>query len=303
MLTSAVEVLWTARYDYQPDCQLLKHEHDHFQMICFLGGSGQFSLGLAEYPITAGSLFLIKPGCMHGLVPVSLVKTLDIKFRVTRLPLRKLLLRAPDHIEENDLGAAATFEHIRREGESAGFLYRDMCNAYLMQILIYFLRAGRKARSEADTEPDCEPVADPVTEKALRFVREHYAEDLDLQAIARAAGKSDRYVRLRFEEFVGTSPMRYLLHYRIQKSKEIIRRSDYALKQVAELVGFKTVYHFARAFHEVCGEAPGAWRRRYQAGICKDICIHPQYSNKIWTVRRAGEDTAAETLCSPVPYS
>jgi AraC-like DNA-binding protein len=54
------------------------------------------------------------------------------------------------------------------------------------------------------------------------------------------------------------------------------------------MVGFKTVHHFARAFHEFCGEAPGAWRRKYQACICKDVCIHPQFSNKIWTVRRAG---------------
>lgn len=288
MPASAVEVLWTARYDYEPDCQLLKHEHDHFQLICFLSGSGQFFLGAAEYPITAGSLFLIKPRRMHGLAPASVIKTLDIKFRVTDQALRQLLLEGAERIEEKDLSVAALLEHIRREGENADFLYREMCAAYLTQILIHFLRLGRRAASQPSAELYSEAAADPVTERALQFVRDHYAEDLDLQAIAQAAGKSERYVRLRFEEFVGTSPMRYLMHFRIQKAKELIRHSDYALKEVAERVGFKTVHHFTRAFHEFCGEAPGAWRRKYQAGICKDVCIHPQYSNKIWTVRRAG---------------
>jgi AraC-like DNA-binding protein len=285
---SAVEVLWTARYDYQPDSQLLKHEHDHFQMICFLSGSGQFTLGQIEYSISPGSLFLIKPHCPHELIPKSLVKTLDVKFLVPGHNLRQLLLQSGDCVDEKDSGVAGLFEHIRREGESAGYLYREMCDVFLTQILIHFLRLSKQAASQARAELECEPVPDPVTERALAFIRTHYPEDLDLQSIAQAAGKSDRYVRLRFEEFVGSSPMRYLLQYRIQKSKEIIRHSDYALKQVAEMVGFKTVHHFARAFHEFCGEAPGAWRRKYQAGICKDVCIHPRFSNKIWTVRRAG---------------
>ncbi|MGH9583809.1 MAG: helix-turn-helix domain-containing protein, partial [Bryobacteraceae bacterium] len=262
--------------------------HDHFQMICFLSGTGQFTLGGTEYSIGPGSLFLIKPHCPHELIPTSLVKTLDVKFLVTGPNLRRLLLETGDRIDERDLGVAGLFEHIRREGEHSGYLYREMCDVFLTQILIHFLRIGSQAVSEPDAELEREPVADPVSERAVEFIRAHYAEDLDLQCIAQAAGKSDRYLRLRFEEFVGTSPMRYLLHYRIQKSKELIRHSDYALKEVAERVGFKTVHHFARAFHEFCGEAPGAWRRKYQAGISKDICIRPQFSNQIWTVRRAG---------------
>lgn len=288
MFTSAVQVLWIARYDYQPDWQLLKHEHEYFQMICFLSGSGQFTLGKADYSVTPGSLFLIKPRYLHGLVPMSLIKTLDVKFLVTDRSLHQLLLASGDRVQDKDLAAAGLFEHIRREGEEAGPLHRELCDAYLIQILIHFLRLDKQASGESSPDVEQEPVPDPVTQRAIEFISAHYGEDLDLRHIARAVQKSDRYLRLRFEEFVGMSPMRYLLHYRIQKSKELIRRSDYALKQVSQMVGFKSVHHFARAFHEVCGEAPGAWRRKYQAGICKDICLHPQFSNKIWTVRRAG---------------
>lgn len=288
MFTSAVQVLWIARYDYQPDWQLLKHEHEYFQMICFLSGSGQFTLGKTDYSVAPGSLFLIKPRCLHGLLPRSLIKTLDVKFLVTDRNLQQLLAAARDRVEDRDLFSAGLFEHIRRAGEDAGPLHRELCDAYLMQILIHFLRLDNQAAGEAALRSEQEPVADPVTQRALDFISAHYGEELDLRHIARAVQKSDRYLRLRFEEFVGMSPMRYLQHYRIRKSKELIRSSDYPLKQVSQLVGFKSVHHFARAFHELSGETPGAWRRKYRAGICKDICVHPQFSNKIWTVRRAG---------------
>src|ERR1700761_2530901 len=102
MFSSAVEVLWTARYDYEPDWKLLPHQHDHFQMICFLSGSGVFSLGERQHSITDGTLFLIKPDCPHGLSPSSVVKTLDIKFLVKDRDLFAALMAAGDCADEAD---------------------------------------------------------------------------------------------------------------------------------------------------------------------------------------------------------
>src|SRR5207253_5147016 len=82
MPLSIAEVLWTARYDYQPDWKLAHHSHEHFQMIYCLSGSGRFFLEDREYSLDLESLFLIKPRRTHGLIPSSLVKTLDLKFLV-----------------------------------------------------------------------------------------------------------------------------------------------------------------------------------------------------------------------------
>ena len=49
--------------------RLARHRHAHFQMIYCLGGSGRFLLEDREYPLTEGSLFLIKPRREHGLEP------------------------------------------------------------------------------------------------------------------------------------------------------------------------------------------------------------------------------------------
>ena len=288
-LKSPVEVLWTARYDYQPDWKLLKHDHEYFQLICFLSGSGQFALDHRDYPLSPGAVFLIKPNVRHGLTPTSLVKTLDVKFLVKDRGLLDSLASSVEMAIEKDMAIANLLEHIRREGEAGGVLYRQMCDALLVQILLHFLRLQNSpAPKPISLDTEGHFIADPVTQAAVDFVKQHYSEELGLGEIAKAVGKSDRYVRRRFEEFVGVSPMRYLLHYRIRKAQELILHSEHPLKEIADLVGFKTIHHFARAFHEVCGETPGSWRRRCHSGICKDVCINPEFSNTIWTVPSAG---------------
>jgi len=249
-------------------------------MIYFLSGSGCLFLTDREYRIRPGDLFLIKSHRKHGLAPSSPVKTLDLKFRAYDADLRQSLLKATERITEKGATLATLFEHIRWEGEATSYLYRESCNLTLLQILIHYLRQDRHEPDSGLAElPEEEMPNDDVVRRALELIRSHYAEDVDLPRIANTVQRSDRHIRQHFEEYLGVPPMRYLVQYRIRRAKELIQYSDYALKEIAELVGFKTIHHFTRVFREVAGESPGAWRRKYRAGICKDVCIHPHFSN------------------------
>src|SRR5215469_5846775 len=110
MLSSSVEVLWTARFDYQPHWKLQRHKHDYFQMIYFLQGSGRFHLNGHSYKLSEPVLFLIRPNEYHGLDASEHVKTLDIKFQVSNKPLRQRLLRSPDCLAADDSEISHLFE-------------------------------------------------------------------------------------------------------------------------------------------------------------------------------------------------
>lgn len=293
MLTSSVKVLWTARYDYQPQWRLAKHKHDYFQMIYFASGEGNFYLEEREYSVSPCSLMLIKPGCMHGLKPSSLVKTLDLKFLVKARRLYRSLVRASDCVEDNSAEVTGLFEHIRKEGEEKAYLFRERCDVFLTELLLHYLRQDHKQdQTRAVNDSDREVSGDLVVQQASRYIEQHYAEGCTVRQIANAVGKSDRHIRQHFRECLGISPRTYLLQYRIHKAKELIQYSNYAFKEIADKLGFKTVHHFARVFHEVCGETPGAWRRKYQDGICKDVYIDPQFINTNWIV---SEDAMADS--------
>lgn len=275
------EVLWTARYDYAPGSALQPHEHDHSQIIYCVDGSGAFYLSDREYPLSPGSLFLIKPGCRHGLQAESRVKTLDLKFVVKDAFLQRSLARSPAVVQDRGAVFASLLEQIRAEGERKHPLHREMCTALLMQILLGCLRERQPQPRDVPpaTGHAVQRVEDEVARRAIEFIQIHYAADLSLRDISQALSCSDRHVRFRFEESLGIPPMRYLVQFRVEKARELIERFDYSLKEVAELVGFKSIHHFTRVFHKTSGETPAAWRRKYRAGICKDICIDPRFSN------------------------
>jgi transcriptional regulator GlxA family with amidase domain len=161
-----------------------------------------------------------------------------------------------------------------------------LCSSYLFQLLIFYLRrSGRpsiKDEAPMDRKMD-DVVTDAVSRQVLDLMRTQQAKELDLQQIANSLGLSNRSVHRHFKDSVGVPPMRYLLQFRVEKAKDLIRYSDYALKEIAELTGFKTIHHFTRVFREVTGVPPAAWRRKYCQGICKDVFIDPDFSSVMWT--------------------
>lgn len=286
MPSSSVEVLWIARYDYQPHWRLAEHEHDYFQMIYFISGSACASLEGRDHRVGAGSLLLIKPHCVHALSPTSLVKTLDIKFLVRNRNTRRLLLDGAELLENCDANIAQLFERIRHEGGEKRPFYRELCGALLMEMVLLHLRESGDHGEEVALESNQrEAVGDWVVQRASQFIRENHAVDFGATDIAKVVGCSDRYIRQHFKETLGISPRRYLLEYRVHKAQDLIQFSNYMFKEIAALVGFKTVHHFTRAFHEVSGETPGEWRRKNQAGICKDVIIKPSFVNVNRTIR------------------
>lgn len=288
MLTSSVEVLWTARYDYQPAWKLEPHEHDYFQIIYFLSGSGSFLLNSHEQAIAHGDLFLLKPHQRHGLTVASVIKTLDLKFDVKDAQLQRTLLKTVSYFPACDPAITHLFERIRQEGEGKGALFQELCGAYLLELLILLLRQERRpARVAHLAKVPAGCPADAVSKRVVEFIQQHYAEDVHLPEIARVLGMSERRIRQKFQESVGIPPMRYLLQCRVEQAKELINYSDYALKEIAERVGFKNIHHFTRVFSEIAGISPGLWRQQNRQGIRKDVYINPHFSNTIWTITNA----------------
>ena len=140
MATSIVDVLWTARYDYESGWTLSPHQHAFFQIIYCLGGRGTLTLAGEAHPLAPRTLFLIAPAHSHGLVATTAVKTLDIKFRVREARLRRQLLHMPAVWRRADKGLAHLLERIRHEGELRQPYFRELCAASLLDMLIALVR-------------------------------------------------------------------------------------------------------------------------------------------------------------------
>ncbi len=65
----------------------------------------------------------------------------------------------------------------------------------------------------------------------------------------------------RFSRIVGVPPMEYLLAWRMAVAKDLLRRRDVTLSEVAERVGYSSPGAFSTAFSRHVGRAPGRYAR------------------------------------------
>ena len=285
MIKLPVDVLWIARYDYGPGWSLRLHQHDYLQMILFLDGEGVVTVGSREFDIRGGELFLIRSGETHGLRAASRLRTLDVKFRVPSGDLARQLRRAEVMRRWRDPSLAACLERIRAEGEQKPPFYRELCSVLLTELLYLYLREDSFALPPADSGIAAADLSrDALLERAVACVRDRYHDPLTIRDIARAAGCTDRTLRLHFQSVMRVQPLKFLQSYRVAQAKSLIQYSDYTLKEIAMRVGFQTIHHFTRIFTALEGRSPAAWRREYLDGIRKDVYIDPQFENRVFTV-------------------
>jgi DNA-binding transcriptional LysR family regulator len=104
-------------------------------------------------------------------------------------------------------------------------------------------------------------LTDPAVSKALSIIHNRYAEDLDIEMLAREAGVSRTVLGERFAELLNESPMRYCARWRMRMACNMLRDGKQNTATVAYAVGFNSEAAFNRAFKREFGIPPAAWRR------------------------------------------
>ena len=104
--------------------------------------------------------------------------------------------------------------------------------------------------------------ADSPLAPLLQWMQRHHAEPIDLKCLAERANCSPRTLLRRFKASTGLTPNDYLQRLRIGAAQNALRQPARSLEQVAEQVGYADRATFAKLFKQLCGETPGAFRRR-----------------------------------------
>jgi pimeloyl-ACP methyl ester carboxylesterase/AraC-like DNA-binding protein len=108
-------------------------------------------------------------------------------------------------------------------------------------------------------------LTDPAVSKALSIIHSRYAEELDVDGLAREAGVSRSILGERFAELTGEPPMRYCARWRMRIAANMLRDGKENSANIAYAVGFSSEAAFNRAFKREFGEPPATWRRKIEA--------------------------------------
>src|SRR5881409_4030373 len=87
-----------------------------------------------------------------------------------------------------------------------------------------------------------------------------YAQPLDVDEMAGAAGLSRAHFSREFRRTFGESPHAYLLTRRLERAAALLRNTDRSVADICFTVGLRSVGSFTTSFRRVYGLSPTAYR-------------------------------------------
>ncbi len=88
---------------------------------------------------------------------------------------------------------------------------------------------------------------------ALRYINEHYTEDLYLEDVAKAVYLSPGYLSRIFKGETGCSFKEYIHKLKILKAQQLICQTSLKYYEIAEKVGYKNYKYFSSYFNKISG--------------------------------------------------
>lgn len=99
---------------------------------------------------------------------------------------------------------------------------------------------------------------------ALEFVEENYKRSISLSDMAVHCCCSEYHFSRLFKRDTGFSPYEYIVKYRINKAKYLLKNTDKTVENIAECVGFASNSNFIRTFGELEGMTPLKYRKYWE---------------------------------------
>jgi AraC-like DNA-binding protein len=165
----------------------------------------------------------------------------------------------PRLVHVRDDNRLATVVQLVADESRARRLARDVILAHLLEVL--FIEALRSGTGTAASPGLLRGLADTRLAEAIRQMHENPARPWTVAELAKAAALSRSAFFERFSRTVGLAAMGYLLAWRMALAKQLLRRREGALTEVAERVGYSSASTFSVAFARHVGQSPMRYAR------------------------------------------
>ncbi|MBL4728012.1 MAG: helix-turn-helix domain-containing protein [Gammaproteobacteria bacterium] len=96
--------------------------------------------------------------------------------------------------------------------------------------------------------------------KVQEWLDQNYQADVVISALAERFKLSVRSLNRRFKLATNTSPLQYLQNLRIEHAQELLKQSNLAVSEVADMVGYQDASYFTSLFKKATTVTPVEYR-------------------------------------------
>lgn len=98
------------------------------------------------------------------------------------------------------------------------------------------------------------------TERVMRYIREHYKEEITLSVISEQLYLNPGYISRMLKEQTGKNFTDIVAQVRIEKAVWLLENTNMYVYEIAEEVGYQNLKYFYQIFKKVTGKAPNKYR-------------------------------------------
>lgn len=164
--------------------------------------------------------------------------------------------RSLPQFSDPDLCAAGVMlrDALEADDLSSSVMFEAMSRVFLVKLLQKYgkRRADEIERSARFTSRHYQRV--------LSYVQERLDQTISVDQLAAEVGMSPSHFSRVFKETLGSTPMQYVMAYRIEQAIKMMDEVERPLGEIALACGFADQAHFTRSFKQVIGQTPRAYR-------------------------------------------
>ena len=274
-----------AGYDEDPGKYLVGnipwHWHEEIEVILAVEGDTLVLCDEAEFLLHAGEMIFVNTNVLHKLkrgqkgvpcrinsllfspefisgFPQSIIQQRYIAPLVRCAQLSEVLLlpSVPWQAE-----AILHFQHAFEAFNSDRYGYEILVQVALMRLLLVLLENQQDRICETPLTQNKDAIR---IKQMLGYIHEHFAEPLTVSQIAAASAISESECYRCFRKVLDSSPIDYLLQYRIRAAAGLLSGSDRSISDICFATGFNSPSYFAKVFRQELLMSPRKYRATHQ---------------------------------------
>jgi LacI family transcriptional regulator len=201
--------------------------------------------------------------------PVGLMASCDRRGRLLLDALRAMRANVPEDFAVIGVDSdpilcnlsLPTLTSVRPDTHHIGFLAAELLHRMMSgERLTEQLYSVKALRVDARRSTDLLAIEDDEIASALRFIRKHACNPIQVRDVLSAIPLSRSTLENRFKKVVGRSIHAEIRRIQLEKAKNLLSETDLSLPVVANRAGIQTVQYLTTLMHKEIGTTPAKYR-------------------------------------------
>lgn len=138
---------------------------------------------------------------------------------------------------------------------------------YLYVRLVAAARAAKKENRGKKGQKERKAVKNPLVSQVKDYIFTHLHDAIQVAHIAGHLQVNPDYLSHLFREQEKVTITQYIQREKVKRGENLLKYSDYRIRDIAFYLGFSTQSHFAKVFRQQVGMSPNEYRKQYGSHI------------------------------------